>query len=230
MQYKNVTFIGTSHISQDSVNSVKKFIEEEKPGIVAVELDPERATGLLQGGDRKPKFSDIKHVGVKGFIFMIIISYAQKKLGEYVKLKPGSEMKTALQEAKKHNARIALIDQNIRVTLKKLSKRITWKEKGRFVADIFKGFFKKTKLEFDIRTVPNDKVINKLITQLKDRYPNVYDVLIAERNEVIASNLQEIMNKNMSEKILTVMGAGHVEEVIKLLKEKNNKIDYVFSI
>ena len=32
MQYKNMIFIGTSHISKESVNSVKRLIEEDKSG------------------------------------------------------------------------------------------------------------------------------------------------------------------------------------------------------
>ena len=50
----------------------------------------------------------------------------------------------------------------------------------------------------------------------------MYDVLIAERNEVIANNLYNIMNQNLEEKILVVLGAGHVEDVIELLKKKDN--------
>ena len=68
----------------------------------------------------------------------------------------------------------------------------------------------------------------ELIRKLKERYPSVYDVLIAERNEIIASNLHTIRNQNLEENILVVLGAGHVEEVIRLLKKKNNNIDYVF--
>ena len=223
MQYKNITFIGTSHISQDSVDSVKDFIENEKPGIVAIELDRDRAIGLMQGVSRKPQLSDIKHIGVKGFLFMIIAGYAQKKLGEYVKLDPGSEMKIALTLAKKNNIKVALVDQDVKITLNRLSKRITWKEKGRFIIDIFSGFFKKQKtIEFDLKTVPDNKIIKKLISQLKERYPSLYDVLIAERNEVIANNLYNIMNQNLEEKILVVLGAGHVEDVIELLKKKDN--------
>ena len=34
MQYKNLTVIGSSHISIDSVKQVKETIESEKPGII----------------------------------------------------------------------------------------------------------------------------------------------------------------------------------------------------
>lgn len=50
-------------------------------------------------------------------------------------------MIAALELAKKHSIKVALIDQDIDVTLAKLSKAISWKEKFNFVVDIFRGLF-----------------------------------------------------------------------------------------
>ena len=38
--------IGTAHISQESINEVKQYIEEEKPDCVAIELDDGRYESL----------------------------------------------------------------------------------------------------------------------------------------------------------------------------------------
>ena len=96
------------------------------PDIVAIELDKDRFQALISGKQRKPKLSDIRKVGIKGFIFTVIGSWAQKRLGKYVGVSPGSEMKAAIESANKEKAKIALIDQNIQVTLRKFSKMLVF--------------------------------------------------------------------------------------------------------
>ncbi|MBU4284026.1 MAG: TraB domain-containing protein, partial [Nanoarchaeota archaeon] len=111
MRYKNLNIIGTSHIAKQSIDSVKNTILEEKPDIVALELDKNRFYGLMHNQKRKISIADIPKIGFKGFLFSWIGSVIQKKIGDYVGVSPGSEMKTAIRLAKKQKARIALIDQ-----------------------------------------------------------------------------------------------------------------------
>ena len=230
MECNNLTIIGTSHIAKESLEEVEKAIEEKSPDIIAIELDKNRLYGLFKKPG-KIRFHDIKRVGFKGFIFSIIGAWAEKKLGSMVGVTPGSEMKRAVILAKEKNIKIALIDQDIEITLKRFSKSLTWREKWNFIADIFKGFFgRKTDLgfEFDLSKVPSKKVIKQLIEKVRQRYPNIYRVLIEERNVVMAENLKRIMSRHPDKKILAIIGAGHEEEILQLIK----KIDtsYSFSI
>jgi len=113
--------------------------------------------------------------------------------------------------------------------LKRFSESLTWKEKWNFVADIFKAVFGRKKvITFDLTKVPSKKTIKNLVTQLKDRYPNIYKVLIKERNDVMATNLKNIMDNNQDKKILAIIGAGHEEDILNLIKEPN--ISYSITI
>ena len=214
--YKNLTLIGTSHISKESVREVEKVILDKKPEIVAIELDRIRLESLLRQ-KRRLSVKDIKKVGFKGFLFAFIGHWVEKKLGEIVKVKPGSEMIKAIETARKTNSRIALIDQDIRVTLKKISKGLTLREKLRFVSDVLKSFFIKTKIEFDLRKVPEQEIIKKMTEELKKRYPTLYNVLIEERNFIMAKNLYKLMKTDKT--IIAVVGAGHENRIIKILKD-----------
>lgn len=216
--YKNLKIIGTSHISIESVNEVESVILSVKPEIVAIELDKIRFYSLTSKG-KKVSIRDIFKIGIKGFLFNLIGAWIEKQLGKIVNVKPGSEMIKAIESAKKVNARVALIDQDIRVTLKKLSKQLTWKEKFTFVKDIFKGMFSKERIKIDLRKVPDKKLINTLIKKLKDDYPTLYKVLIEERNLVLAKNLNKLMTTNKS--IIAIIGAGHEEEVLRIIKNEN---------
>jgi pheromone shutdown-related protein TraB len=218
MEYENLTIIGTSHIAKQSLDDVEKAIVDGKPDIVAVELDQRRLYSILNEKKEKIRIYDVRRIGVKGFVFALIGAWAEKKLGKLVGVAPGSEMKKAIVLAKKHKLKLALIDQDIEITLKRFSKSLTWKEKWNFVVDIGKSVFGKKNITFDLSKVPSRKIIKKLVAEVKKRYPNIYKVLIEERNQVMAKNLKKIM-ENKDKKILAIVGAGHEEDILDLIKK-----------
>ncbi|MBI2660537.1 TraB/GumN family protein [Candidatus Woesearchaeota archaeon] len=229
MKYKNLVFLGTSHIARQSLEEVKKHIEDEKPDILALELDAKRLNALMSSGRRSIELKNVRRIGLKGFVFSLFGAWAEKKLGKLVGVAPGSEMKQAISIARKENIKLALIDQDIEVTLRRFSNSLSWKEKMRFIADIFKAIFLKgEKIEFDLATVPSKKVIKKLTNRLKERYPNVYKALIEERNMVIANNLKKLIKAEPDKKILVILGAGHIDDVFGLVKEQ--RISFSFSV
>jgi pheromone shutdown protein TraB len=105
--------------------------------------------------------------------------------------------------------------------LKRFSQELSWKEKWNFFVDILKGLvFRKTDIGFDLSTVPTQATISKLIKQVKKRYPNIYKVLITERNEVMASNIAHLFLRYPDKKIVAIVGAGHEKDIMKLVKQK----------
>jgi pheromone shutdown-related protein TraB len=223
----SITLIGTSHIARESIQAIRTFIEEQRPDIIAVELDKRRLAALLEERRRKVSIHDIKRMGVKGFLFALIGSYIQEKLGKYVGVKPGSDMLEAVTLARKHTIQLALIDRPIEVTLRRFSASLTWREKFSIIADIFMGLvfrqrqMKKLGLdEFDLRKVPTENLIRKMMKEMKKRYPNIYRVLVTERNEFMARRLRELQEKFPEKDILAVVGAGHKNDIEKLLKKK----------
>ena len=212
--FRNLIILGTSHIAIQSVNEVKKLIETEKPDIIALELDILRLKKLLS--KQKQKFS-FKALTSKGSIINSLGALIERKLGEKVGMMPGEEMRTAIKLARKHKLQLALIDQPIQITFKKLSDRITFKEKARFVFDILSSFIlPKRKIKIDLTKVPEKKLIKKMIGEVKKRYPSIYKTLIAARNVFMAKQITELIRTN--KKILAIVGAGHEEDLLKLLK------------
>jgi len=230
--YENVALLGTSHIAKSSIKEIKKAIVEEDPDLVAVELDQRRLYALMHQGKHKASIADIRHIGLTGYIFTQIGGWVQKKLGRSVGVKPGSDMLTAIKEAHKRKIPVALIDQDIEITLRKFTKRLTRKEKWQFVKDIVRGFlFKEREIKrlgvthLDLSKVPEREIIIKLTAELKKKYPNVYDVLIKERNEIMAKKVASLMKNYV--KVLVVVGAGHEEEMVRLIKHYKNKVERV---
>lgn len=250
MKFRNLTLVGTSHIAKQSLKEVESAINEDNPKLVAVELDMGRLHSLFNNDQRRIPLSMIKRIGVKGYVFSLIGAYAQRKLGGIVGVSPGSDMKKAVLMAREKKIKVALIDQDIEITLRKFSKRLTWKEKFRFVGDIFRSiFFRKREIKklgvekMDLSKVPSNELIKKLTEQLRQRYPNIYSVLIEERNHIMANNLFKLMEmliKQDSElekdredgkpedpsRIVAVVGAGHEEEILQILRAKYSKASH----
>lgn len=209
--------IGTSHISPESVRKVEEKILEKKPTMVAIELDRGRFAALLSQ-KRRTRLSDIRHIGVKGWLFAMIGAWAEKSLGAKVGVSPGTEMLTAAKAAQKVDAKIALIDQDISITLRRLSKEITWKEKWNFFVDVIKGVIFRQGVKIDLAKVPPKELIKKLVRDVKKRYPSIYQVLIVERNEIMAKHLAHLLLTHPESYIIAVIGAGHEDEVRELVK------------
>ena len=222
IEYQNLTLIGTSHISPESVKQVRKVIKEIEPGFVALELDPGRLKSLLEKNKRKLKFKDVRRMGVKVFLFALFGAWVEEKLGKMVKTKPGSEMKAAIFSAARIKAKVVLIDQEITITINKLFKTLTWKEKFRFLWDIVSSpFSKRYRVKFDLRAVPSEELIQNMLGQVKGRYPSFYKVLITDRNKFMARRLHKLMNKYPEDKIVAIVGAGHEKAIVEILNKAN---------
>ncbi|MBW3011887.1 TraB/GumN family protein [Candidatus Woesearchaeota archaeon] len=221
MQVDNLSILGTSHIARQSLEEVRARIESFKPDIVALELDKRRLIALLSKKKPKPSLRDIKYVGLKGFMFNLFGAYIEKKLGKMVGVKPGSEMKLAYLIAREKHLKIALIDQKIEITLRNFSKSFTWKERFRFGWDIIKSAItRKPQIQFDLSSVPNEELIERMVSVVKQRYPSFYKVLVEDRNNVMATNLAHLIKTFQGQRIVAVVGAGHEKELADLVKQK----------
>ncbi len=217
-KYENIYVIGTSHIAQESIDEVEKVIVNEAPKVVALELDRLRCMSLMSKERKKISLGGMGRLGIRGFILNLIGAWIEKRLGESVGVKPGAEMKKAIECAQKVNAEIALIDQDISLTMKKLTREISLKEKMRFVGDLIRSMWSTKKIAIDLRKVPSEKLIDKMTKKVGERYPTVYRVLVHERNNFMAKNLYKLKQRYPKEKIVAVIGAGHTQGVLQMLQ------------
>jgi len=215
----NICIVGTSHISKDSITKIKQKLEEFKPDVMAVELDVKRYHSLMSKPSNKEQKTNIfmiGKIGMTGYLFMIIGRWAQKKLGSIVGVEPGADMKAAVDLCRKKKLLLALIDRDISITLKRLSKKFSFKEKMKMLRDLLLAPFSRKKVSLDLSKIPKKDFIKKILLELKQKYPNIYGVLIDERNKYMAKKLFKILKDD--KKVLCVVGAGHEEGLVKDLK------------
>jgi len=175
-----------------------------QPDVIAVELDPIRLRSLQQG-EREYQLRNP---------FISLIQYIQDSLSKRTGVTPGSELLTAVDTAYEHNIPVALIDQDIRITIREL-RGIPFSEKFKLAGYLFFGFISPLMAEFDLDTVPEQELVHEMLVRIKVSFPNLYNALIDERNELMAARLQKLEDE--FDNVLAFVGAGHVEGIQKLL-------------
>jgi pheromone shutdown protein TraB len=133
----SVRVVGTAHVSPESVGEVERTIEEERPDIVAVELDEGRFR-QLKGEEPDDLAADDLLRGNTVFQFLAywMLSYVQTRLGDEFDITPGADMLAAVETAENLNLGVALVDRDIQMTIQRFWARMTGFEKLRMVASL----------------------------------------------------------------------------------------------
>ena len=223
----NIILVGTAHISKDSVEEVKKVIEEYKPDIVAIELCKRRYDAITKKDkwENTPVTNLLKSNQAYLMLAQTFLSSIQRKLGKEYGVEPGSEMIAAMNEAKKHNVEVALVDRDITVTLKRAWKKMGIREKFRLSWEFLKamlGFDDEELEELDLKELMNQDMISALMEEFGEIAPSVTTVLIHERDKYIAKKIADESKKG---KVVAVVGAGHLKGIQKHLEEKKLDVD-----
>jgi pheromone shutdown-related protein TraB len=219
MGINTIKVVGTGHIFEKSVREVAAAIVEEKPQIVAVELDVARFTALEEGGWRldAPErdvsiVSLLKAAGGGGSFPVLLqgfLALIQKELGKEFGIKPGSDMVAAIQSARVAGCRVALIDRDIDITLNHLLS-IPFKEKLRLFSRGNEDLGAMgSVLGANAESLLEEKNIDLVMKTLKADLPTLYSALVDERDRYMAAALLALAEKYPGAKIVAVVGAGH---------------------
>lgn len=196
----------TSHVATDT-DSIREDVEVADAEIVAVELDSLRLHALRHGAgggrSRDP--------------FLFLLQKLQDVLGKRTGVGPGTDMLTAFEAARSDGRRVALIDQDIRVTMQKLQD-IPLREKVKFMGFLVLSplLFRRTDLALE--DVPEQEVVAEVLLRLEVGFPAMYRVLVQERNHVMAARLSSLDKEYGT--VLAFLGAGHVQGIREILGDR----------
>jgi pheromone shutdown-related protein TraB len=207
-------------VSANSVEEVKDAIYEQRPEVVAIELDRGRYTRLkkemagIEEDDSISVTQIIKDNKVGLFFTTTLLGFFQSKVGEDVDVKPGSEMVGAIEACEDLGIPIALIDRDIGTTLQRALNKMGFVEKAKFMYGLIAsalGFGDED--EIDIEELKNPENLDDLMEMFKDEAPSVYEVLVHERDAYLAGRLLQIPQ----DRVIAVVGAGHQPGIEKYL-------------
>jgi len=212
---KEITIIGTAHISSESVEEVKQALIEIQPDTVAIELDDERYKSMTE----KKNWQDmdivdiIKKKKVGFLVAQMILSSYQRKIAQNLKLNVGEEMSTAIQYSKENNTKLLMIDRNIQTTLLRIWHNLGWFEKAKMLTELLSSMFENDVKEEDIEALKQGDMLQSALSEISKQFPQIAETLIFERDRIMAYKLSHAQGN----KIVAVVGAAHLPGIQKNL-------------
>ncbi len=211
---REICLIGTAHVSPDSVDEVKNIITREKPDHVCVEIDNGRYKSMTQ----KQSWKDMDIVKIikekKSFLVIanLMLSSFQKRMGSSVGMKPGEDMKVAIDTSISEGIDYSFIDREVQVTLKRAWAKSNFWDKNKVLAVLLSSAFSSEKASpEEIEELKDRNELEGMMDELSKELPKVKEVLIDERDQYLAVSTY----KRPEKRVVSVVGAGHVPGMIK---------------
>jgi pheromone shutdown-related protein TraB len=210
--------VGTAHISSESVDLVRRVIEAERPECVCIELDAQRFEALSQ--EQRWEDLDLRQIvrskQLSTLIANLLLASYQKRLGLKLGVTPGSELLEAARTAEQLGIDIVLCDRDIRVTLRRAWGSLSLFRKLLLVSSIAASAFESPEIsEAELRRIRQQDVLSELMAELGNAMPALKRVLIDERDAYLAQKMRE----SSGQRVVAVVGAGHVEGMLSALRE-----------
>ncbi len=219
--HRKITILGTAHVSQASADKVKELIATQAFDAVAVELCPSRYKAIIQP-DLLAKM-DLFQVIRKGQAYMVAASLAlsafQQRMAESMGIEPGAEMRTAIQDAQAAKLPVILIDREIGTTLKRIYHNFPWWQRfGLFGGLLASIISRETPSTEEIERLKEGDVLESTFSQLAENQQDLYQPLIAERDQYMSARLLQEISQSKYQHTLAIVGAGHMQGIGNLLR------------
>ncbi|MEF8833662.1 MAG: TraB/GumN family protein [Halofilum sp. (in: g-proteobacteria)] len=216
-----VTLLGTAHVSSQSMEDVRHAVTGGDYDAVAVELCQPRYQRLIGADD----WSDVDlfrivRSGRAGMVAaQLALSAYQKRLGDQLGVEPGGEMRVAVESARERDLPLWLIDREIGITLKRLTRSVPWYQRWTLMTGLLATCLSRSKLEEEeIEQLKEGDVLESTFAEFSERSPTLYRVMIAERDRYMASHILERIRGERPRRLLVVVGAGHLDGLAERLE------------
>ncbi|MBS4534883.1 TraB/GumN family protein [Clostridium sp. D2Q-14] len=218
---KEIILIGTAHISQKSAEQVKEIIEEEKPDTVCIELDEQRYKSMTEGKKWQETdiISVIKQKKATLLLANLMMSSFQKRMAKQFNITPGQEMIQAINSAKEIDAELVMADRDIQITFQRIWRGISLWGKMKLITELIYSMFADEEIsEDELEKLKNDDILITMLDELKDSFPELKKTLIDERDKYLSHKIKNAQGN----KIVAVLGAGHIPGIKEEIKEEQN--------
>ena len=218
---RTIMLVGTAHVSQHSVDLVTEVIREEHPDSVCIELDDRRYQALED--EKKWQKLDLKSVirnkQLSTLMVSLMMASYQKKLGKNLGVSPGAELLAAARTARSMDIPVFLCDRDIRVTLRRAWKSTSLLKKCYLLASLLTGMIDAEEIdEQKLEELKKQDVLSELMSEMGASLPNMKKILIDERDIFLAEKIKAAPG----DKVVAVVGAGHVEGIKQQFRRDNS--------
>ena len=201
----DLRLLGTAHISKASADAARREVAEYEPDIVAIELCKSRLDALTQPErfDNETLGKVLREGKAPLVLFQSMLAVEQRRMGLAEGEKPGTDLLAAMQAAGETQKEVALVDRDIQTTMRRAWRKMRFREKWRVMSALLFQEEEEEEIQVD-DLLENTDLITELMGELRDVAPAAGEVLIDERDEFLASSIQQLRPQG---KVLAVIGA-----------------------
>ncbi|MGD8572959.1 MAG: TraB/GumN family protein [Gammaproteobacteria bacterium] len=222
-----VTLLGTAHISRASADKVREMLQSGDYDCVAIELCYSRHRSIIDP-DALAKM-DLFQVVREGKATMVAASLAlgafQQRMAEKLDIKPGAEMRTAIEFGESLKMPVLLIDREIGTTLKRVYRRVGFWQRMNLVAGLMVSVVSRHEVtEDEIERLKEGDILESTFSQFAEEAKELYTPLVDERDKFMAARIKQEVRKGKHRNMLVVIGAGHLKGIARYLQHWDRSI------
>jgi pheromone shutdown-related protein TraB len=145
----------------------------------------------------------------KGFLIIanLVLGSFQRRMGDVLGVKPGEEMRAAVETADALGIPHTLCDREVQTTLRRAWAKCGLWGKCKLLASLISSAFTTEELaETEIESLKDKSALDAMLAEISDFLPAVKETLIDERDRYLAAKIWE----SPGSRLVAIVGAGHV--------------------
>lgn len=222
-----ITLLGTAHISRSSAEKVRQLMDTGKYDAVAVELCPSRHQSIIDPDalSRMDLFDVIRGGKAAMVAASLALGAFQQRAAEQLGIQPGAEMRQAIESAQEKKLPVLLIDREMGTTLKRIYRNVPWWRRMNLIAGLMASVVSSHKVsEEEIERLKEGDVLESTFAQFAEDEKDLFLPLIDERDRYMVARLQQEVASHPHGNILAVIGAGHLNGMLKHFQRDGNRV------
>jgi pheromone shutdown-related protein TraB len=215
---KQITLIGTAHVSRESADLVRRVITAERPDTVCVELCTSRYQALKDqaGWQNMDIIKVVREKKAMLLLAHLLLAAFQRRIADRLDIRPGEEMLQAAAAAEETGATIHLADRDIRITLARTWRAMRFRDKLKLIPQLVLSMGEAEKItEEDVERLKQQDMLESVLAELGQSMPKVREALIDERDRYLCEKIRSAPGN----RIIAVVGAGHVPGILRYWSE-----------
>ena len=209
---KEIILIATAHVSQESVDLVKRVIDEEQPDSICIELDEKRFENIQnpKAWENTDIIKVIKSKRVGFLLANLRLSSYQKKIASKLGVNVGGEMLQGIHSAEETGATLVLADRDIQTTFMRIWRQLNFMGKCKLIFSLIFTFDEDDSIDEDnLQEIFEGDLLESMLADIHKKFPTIGDVLITERDQYLAEKIKNAPG----DKVVAILGAAHVPGV-----------------
>lgn len=224
-----VHIVGTAHFSQESIEDVRRTIEEKQPRVVLLELCNDRRLILQYSQEsilqeaRTMTFakmrSFIRRDGLVAGIVQSIFLKFTAELTQQLGMAPGGEFRAGYEEARKIGADIVFGDRLVGITFRRVLASLSFWRKLQFTFLLLRSLTERLEITpEEVERLKSRDMVQLVMGELASEFPEVMEVFVNERDRILAHSLMTSANcaqepYGEAVTVVGIMGMGHLDGV-----------------